>query len=457
MVLGDSEAQAAARSAGHSRGRPAGRDRSRVAERSPDRRDRSRDRPAGRDPGRRHRSRDPRSGRSRDRGLGHPVGCNRHRRERPSRGRLAVRSRGYLAVRSRGYLAVRSRGRLPTRSPGYQAVRCRVRVAAIRRFLARAAVGRARIEVPDRADLPDRPDRPRAAAGGHPATVVRAAARFRGLGRTGETGRPHGAQRLGQVAGWASRARRPGRPPLGEGETPDRNRPRGAGTPDRNRPRGAGTPDRNRPRGAGTPDRNRPRGAGTPGRNRRHGAGTPDRNRPRGAGTRGRSRRGEAEQLDRVSWRSRGAPVHRAAWVTVAGGCPGPVAPSRVLPGASPAGMGAAEALPLVLGGSGIPGDPAARNSRVLPRTPACGRRGECRAGPPASTPSSGSAPVPVPGERVRQHPGRGAPPRPRAYRSGPAPGRAHRKPRPGAGGPPGPGTSPHAPSAAWTTCTCRP
>ena len=302
------------------------------------------------------------------------------------------------------------------RSQGYLAARSRDRGAATRRFLAPAAVVRARIEVPDRADLPDQPDRPRAGAGDLLATVVRAVERFRGPGRTGEKGRPRGIRRPGRVAEWASRAlqRDPER-------RPDRRQSGEAGTPGRTRLGGAGTPGRSRPHGAETPGQNRQDGAGTPVPSQEYAAGTPGRNRPRGAGTPGRGWPGEAEQLDLVSWRSQGAPGRREAWVAVVDGCRGPVVPSRVLPGASPAGTGTAGGLPLVPGGPGIPvvpahtgpRSPATRDLPVLLQTPACGHRGECRAGPPASTRSSGSAPVPVPGESVRLHLARGARPRP--------------------------------------------
>jgi hypothetical protein len=337
--------------------------------------------------------------------------------------------RGRTRDRSQGRPEVCIRGR-----EGYLAVRSRGRGAAPRRLLDRAAACPARTEIPDRMGPHDQPDRPRAAIGGLRTTAIRAAALVPGPGRTCEASRPRRTRRPVQVAGWANRARRHGggrrRGPPQSGAA--------AGIPDPNRPDEAGTPDRTHPHGAGTPGQGRPRAAGTPGQGRPRAAGTPDRN-----------RLGEVGQRAWVGWRSRGTPAHREA---AAADCPG-WGPSR---DASRAGKRAA-ALPLVPGAPGIrrvPARfPAARNLPVLPRTPARGHRGECRAGLPANTPSSGSAPGLVPGEGVRQHLARAARPRPRARRLRPARGRAHRNPQPG--GPPGSGTSPRAQSAEMAG-SCR-
>jgi len=302
----------------------------------------------------------------------------------------------------------------------------------------------------------DQPDRPRAAIGGLRTTAIRAAALFPGPGRTCEASRPRRTRRPDQVAGWANRARRRGggrrRGPPQSGAAagmPGQSRSYAAGKPARTQLRGAGTPGQSRPDEAGIPDPNRPDEAGTPDRTHPHGAGTPGQGRPRAAGTPDRNRLGEVGQRAWVGWRSRGTPAHREA---AAADCPG-WAPSR---DASRAGKRAA-ALPLVPGAPGIrrvPARfPAARNLAVLRRTPARGHRGECRAGLPANTPSSGSAPGLVPGEGVRQHLARAARPRPRARRLRPARGRAHRNPRPG--GPRGSGTSPRAQSAG-TAGSCR-
>jgi hypothetical protein len=77
-------------------------------------------------------------------------------------------------------------------------------------------------------------------------------------------------------------------------------------------------------------------------------------------------------------------------------------------PRAAPRAAGRPRERPRMPGTSWCPEGCRTRETWLLPRSPACARRGERRSGHPANTRSSASAPVPAPGPAPRTPPGAG-------------------------------------------------